>query len=340
MKRVGELIEKIADPDNLRLAFWKARKGKRFSKEVLLFSSALESNLLNLRMQILTGKITIGRYRYFKIYEPKERKICASAFAEQVLHHALMNVCHQYFECYQVHESYASRKGKGTHAALEQAKVFTRRNRWFLKLDVRKFFESIHHEVLKNQLESRFKDPNLLLIFNKIIDSYEASPLRGLPIGNLTSQYFANHYLAGLDHMIKEKLRFKAYIRYMDDMVLWHDNKRLLSYAAHEIDLFVRHNLCCELKPILLNKTVRGLPFLGYSILPYQVKLTQQSKRRFIKKILHVDKCFHSGEWSEYACQRHVLPLLAFVDYADTQKLKESLFRTAEKANHQRASIV
>jgi retron-type reverse transcriptase len=318
-KKAGNLLASIADPDNLRLAFWKARKGKSYSTEVETYRKNVEANLFQLRSELLSGAIHVGQYRYFKIYDPKERQICASAFGEQVLHHALMNCCHDTFERWQIWDSYASRKDKGTYAAIEKAKSFTRRYTWFLKLDVRKFFESIAHDVLKHQLRSLFKDASVLGVFDLIIDSYEAHPKRGVPIGNLTSQYFANHYLCSLDHFIKEQLRIKAYVRYMDDMILWDNDKEVLQEAYRRIKAFVETQLRCELKPPQLNYTSRGLPFLGYKLLPYSVKLTQRSKQRFIKKMRYLDEAYQSGLWSETLCQRRVLPLLAFVKHADSQ---------------------
>lgn len=325
MKRANQLLERVADPDNLRLAFWKARKGKSYSNGVQAFRDDLESNLAGLRRQIISGEVIVGDYRYFKVFEPKERKICASAFREQVLHHALMNCCHEFFERVQIFDSYASRKGKGTYAALGRAKLFTNQYAWYLKLDVRKFFESIAHKVLKEQLERLFKDYRVLDLFGKIIDSYEALPGRGLPIGNLTSQYFANHYLTGLDHFIKEQLRCKAYVRYMDDMVLWSADKGSLKDALREIDDFVRNRLDCELKPALLSKTIHGAPFLGYRILPHNLRLLQNSKRRFVRKLAVIEAHYQSGTWSETACQRQVLPLLAFIRHADSKYLRNNV---------------
>ena len=198
MKRSKDLILPIADPNNLRLAFWEASKGKRYASNVLAYQNNLEVNLGRLRREILSGEISVGMYYSFVIFEPKERKICASAFKEQVLHHALMNICHDLFERKHIYDSYASRKGKGTHAALERASLFTRKHNYYLKLDVKKFFASIHHRVVKDQLLTMFKDYSLLNIFEKIIDSPEDIPQRGLPIGNLTSQFLANHYLVEL----------------------------------------------------------------------------------------------------------------------------------------------
>lgn len=317
-KKANHLIESIADMDNLRLAFWKARKGKSYSGQVERYRSDLEANLIRLREQILTGAVEVGNYHFFKIFDPKERQICAPAFAEQVLHHALMNVCHEYFERVQIFDSYACRKGKGTYAALDRAKSFTEKNGWFLKLDIRKFFDSVHHGVLKNQLDRRFKDWAVLRIFEKIIDSYETQSGRGLPIGNLSSQYFANHFLNGLDNSVKNDLRAKCYVRYMDDLVLWHDDKRFLKNARREIEHYVETELRCALKPPLLNQAAQGMTFLGYRLFPDRLLLAQHSKKRFVRKYREIEENYRSGTWDEAYCQRKVLPLLAFVQHAET----------------------
>ncbi|MEM6632803.1 MAG: reverse transcriptase domain-containing protein [Bacteroidota bacterium] len=327
MKRSKNLILPIADPDNLRLAFWKAGKGKRNAPNVRVYQRMLEENLYKLRQEILSGEVQVGRYKTFVIYEPKERKICASAFREQVLHHAIMNVCHNYFESKHIYDSYASRKGKGSHSAIDRARMFTRKYSFYLKLDVKKFFASVHHDVIRDQLARMFKDYRLLEIFHQIIDSYEDSLKRGVPIGNLTSQYLANHYLVGLDHFIKEKLRVKAYVRYMDDMVLWADEKKKLREALQVIERYVQEELLCELKPIQLNKTIQGLPFLGFRIYPYHMRLTQQSKQRFIRKFCKLNSKYHSGEWDEATCQSRILPLIAFIDQGDSRGFKQALLQ-------------
>lgn len=204
---------------NLELAFYKAQKGKVGRLEVAAYRKNLRPNLRKLQEQILAGEVEIGKYNYFTVYDPKKRQICAAPFAQRVLHHALMNVCHPHFEEKQIADSYASRVGKGTYAALERAKAFNRRYSWFLKLDVRKYFDSLDHSMIRIQLRRLFKDRLLLHIFDQITDSYCVEEGRGVPIGNLTSQYFANHYLSPADHFAKEKLKIKAYARYMDDMV-------------------------------------------------------------------------------------------------------------------------
>jgi RNA-directed DNA polymerase len=325
MHRANNLLIKVADADNLRYAAWKAAKGKRHSIEVLKWSQNMDENVADLRTQILSGQVKVGNYRYFKVFEPKERQICASAFGEQVLHHALMNVCHEHFERVQIYDSYASRIGKGTYAAIERAKGFTNSYEWYLKLDVKKFFESISHEVLINQLMRMFKDAALVGIFEQIIHSYAASPGRGLPIGNLTSQYFANHYLVGLDRFIKEKLKVRAYTRYMDDLVLWHLEKRVLIEAQAAINDYLEQELRCTLKPMSLNRTGCGVPFLGYHISPHRVALLQKSKQRFIYKLKIIQDGYLSGDWTEAKCQRRVIPLLAFAHHADTLQLRKNV---------------
>lgn len=325
MKRANGLLVQIIEPDNLRLAAWKAAKGKRYAQAVLAYHANLETNLMLLRGQIISGQVEVGDYNYFKVYEPKERQICASAFSEQVLHHALMNVCHDRFDRAQIHDSYASRKGKGNYAALQRAKHFSHRHTWFLKLDVRKFFESVHQDVIRQQLARLFKEQGLLEIFDAVLGSYEAHPNRGVPIGNLTSQYFANHYLAGLDHFVKEELRIKAYVRYMDDMVLWHRDKAVLKAVLREIEDYLQTRLRCELKPPLMNRCERGLPFLGYRVFPHHLRLLQKSKVRFIRKMKRIEKNYRSGAWSEEACARHAWPLVAFTEHADAKVFRKEV---------------
>ncbi|MEO0339414.1 MAG: RNA-directed DNA polymerase [Bacteroidota bacterium] len=326
MKRAKRLLPAIEDIDNLHLAFWKASKGKRYARSVLAYQAELTDNLLRLQQEIRSGKVIVGDYRYFLVFEPKRREICASAFREQVLHHALMNVCHPYFDQFQIYDSYASRKGKGTYTCLDRARKFTFQNEWYLKLDVRQFFASVHHAVLKQQLYQRFKEERLNSILYQIIDSFEASPGRGLPIGNLTSQYFANHYLAKLDHYIKEELDCKTYVRYMDDMICWSNNKAALKEYKTAIVSYIREELQMELKPAQLNRTKNGLPFLGYRLFPYQVRLLQKSKQRFIQKNSMIYENWQRGNWTDEQCQAKLLPLVAFVDYADTKRFKQKVF--------------
>ncbi len=238
MKRHGQLLERVAEMENLRQAFHQACRGKRGKAEVLNYTAHLDERLAELRAQLLAGRVPVGRYHYFRIHDPKERLICAASFPERVLHHALMNVCDPVLERAAIADSFACRTGKGRTAALARAQEFARRCPWFLKLDVRKYFDSVDHERLRA----------VLRLFDEIIASYQTTPGHGLPIGNLTSQHFANFYLAPLDRFAKETLRCAGYVRYMDDFVLWGGSGRELSGLRDRVREFLSETLGLELK--------------------------------------------------------------------------------------------
>lgn len=324
MKRSGRLLPQIVHPDNLRLAFWKARKGKTHRTEVVHYRANLDENLAQLRAQLISGKPLVGDYSYFSVYEPKERQICAAPFSQRVLHHALMNVCHGSFEAFQIEHSYASRKGKGTYAAIAQAHQNQKHFRYYLKLDVRRYFDSIPHSELKHALQRRFKESKLLDIFDSIIDSYCVQRGHGVPIGNLTSQYFANHFLGLADHYLKETIRCRPYVRYMDDMVLWSNDVNELKKWNALFSQFIE-DLGLFLKPACMNSADKGLPFCGYRIFPHTIRLKQASKKRYSDKLKRYTFLLKKEMWSQSDFQRHVLPLLAFTRHADSAGFRQKL---------------
>jgi retron-type reverse transcriptase len=330
MKRTNFLLDAIADPDNLRLAFWKAQRCKSTKPEVIQYRKNLDKNLINLHEEILQTNVKVGDYSYFKIFDPKERLICASAFRERVLHHALINVCFKTFEHYQIFDSYACRINKGTFAALNRAKQFQKKYKWYLKLDVRKYFDSIDHEILKKLLQRRFKEEKLVSIFGKIIDSYSVNIGKGIPIGNLTSQYFANHYLAIADRYLKEQLQIPAYVRYMDDMALWTNDKEQLLKTGKKFEKYIVENLKLELKPFCLNTADKGMPFLGYLLFPDKTRLRNATRRRFYRKLKYYTEKMNNGNWNQEECQRHVLPLISYTRHADTFMMRQKMI---EKTN-------
>jgi len=322
MKRAGNLIEKIADCDNLYLAYYKASKGKKAKKEVIDYERDLQFHILSLREQILSGDISVGSYRYFKIYDPKERLICAASFPERVLHHAILNICHPYFEKTLIFDTYATRIDKGIYKALEKAKTAMHNYQYVAKLDFRKYFDSISHEILNQKLALKFKDAHLLAIFRKILDSYHVNDDCGIPIGNLTSQYFANYYLSKFDHFIKEQLKIKIYLRYMDDMLLFSNNreelKQQLSMLREKAE-----TLKLTLKPIVLNKTQQGISFLGYKLFPHAILLNSSNKLRFKNKYQTYQNYLDKNIWDEKTFQQHVTPLFSFVQHAYTKRLRK-----------------
>ncbi len=320
----------ITDPDNLALAYWRARRGKEGKQEVQEYVRDLQQNLLEMQQALQTGRVKTGEYRHFVIHDPKERTICAAPFEQRVLHHALMNVCGPLFDRRQTDDSFASRKGKGTYAALACARVLHRRYRWCVKMDVRKYFDNIVHVILKKQLSCFFKEPLLLGIYFDIIDSYEVSPGRGLPIGNLTSQYFANHYLCGLDHFVREELRTAGYVRYMDDMLIYGNDRDTLLRQAHAARLYMEERLGLVLKVFNVSSTVQTMQFLGYRLTRGPLLLGRRSMRRYRLKLKAYYRLYDAGGWSEAVLQRHLSPLVSFVAKADcrhfcVQTLKESI---------------
>ncbi len=326
MKRVASLFEGIADVDNLYMAYWKASKGKNGKEEVKRFRENIDYEILSLRRELLSDTLIVGDYHYFEINDPKQRLICAASFRERVLHHAIINVCGPYFEKFLIYDTYACIKGKGSHKAVERAQVFSLKNRYFLKLDIVKYFHSIDQAVLIRLIERKFKDIRLLRLLEKIIDSFEVTPGKGIPIGNLTSQYFANYYLGHLDHFIKEELCIKSYVRYMDDFIVWGNSKRELKEYFENIRKYLEGKLLLDIKETkCLNYTSSGVSFLGYRIFPHVIKLSKRSRSRFVMKFRSYEKLYLSGIWSEDELVRHMLPLVAFTEHADAKAFRKNV---------------
>ncbi len=319
MKRVGGLYQRIADPGNLRLAWLKARRGKRERPEVRRFAARLDAELGKLRRGLLGEEaLELGRYRYFMVYDPKPRMICAAAFPERVLHHAIMNVCEPVFERYAIFDSYACRRGKGGLKALERAQRFCRRRSWYLKIDMRRYFDSIDHRILRELLARRFREQNLLGLFADLLATYETAPGRGLPIGNLVSQHLANFYLGLFDHWVKEEVRLRGYLRYMDDCLLFADRRDRLKSLLPRLREFLAERLGLALKDgFQLNRTACGIPFLGYRVFAGRLRLRPASLRRLRVKFAAYERLYQEGVWDERELQKHIEPLLAFAGRAE-----------------------
>lgn len=310
MKRVGFLFDRILERENLLLAYAKASRGKCLRRERIEFGENLEANIAALARGLREMSYPVGTYTRFTIHDPKEREICAAPFPERVLHHALMNVCGPYFERWMIFDSYASRKGKGQMRAVRRAREFSGRHLWFMKCDIRKFFDSIPHGRLLARLESKIKDPFVLAWFEKLIGTYEKSPGRGLPIGNLTSQYFANLYLDEMDRLAS------PYVRYMDDFVFWGDDKDLLLSLRDRVEAFANVELGLELKQRpFVNRTRMGMDFLGFRVFPDHVALSRVSARRYVSRVRGIVR--HCAD--EKSAQIRLTSMTAFVEQADSQ---------------------
>jgi RNA-directed DNA polymerase len=314
MKRVGWLYESICDYDNLLTAFHKAVLGKGRKPDIEAFRDDLHGNIRSLQLDLKNETVHVGDYHFFRIHEPKKREICAASFRERVLHHAIMNVCEEHFDKRLIHHSYACRKGRGNHAALVTAQRFYRKSRYFLKLDIKKYFHSISHPILIRRLEQVFKDPKLITLFGAIIRSHSDTPCKGLPIGNLTSQFFANFYLGFLDRYIKETLRVKYYLRYMDDFVLFGSSRSRMTYLLEEIRVFLAQELDLILKENeLIGRCNTKLKFLGFNIQEGGLTLPKEKKRAFMRKITEYEDKFITEFFTQAELQAHYWSLFSSI---------------------------
>lgn len=303
MKTFTQLYDQIYDFDNLLRAFKNARKGKMHKRNVAAFEWQMERNLLQLQEELQSKTYQPGAYRTFKIYDPKERMISAAPFRDRVVHHALCQVVMPLFEQSFIYDSYANRKGKGTHLAIRRCQDFLRKNQYVLKADIRKYFPSIDHELLKSSIRRTIACPDTLWLMDDIIDNsnpQEARNIyfpgddlfapferkRGLPLGNLTSQYFANIYLNGFDHFIKDELGVKHYIRYVDDFVIFQQNKTALWEIKSAVETYLQ-KLRLQLHPdkCYIMPTEEGVTFLGQRVFTTHRLLRNENVRRFRKRL-------------------------------------------------------
>lgn len=302
MKTRKNLWPAVANFQNLLRAARNAQRGKRFQPNVAGFNIDLERNLFELLNDLDTSDYCPGAYRSFRIFDPKPRMISAAPYRDRVVHHALCNVIAPILENAMIADTFANRKEKGTHAAVERYRYYCRHYPYALTCDIKKFFPSIDHEVLKRELRRKIGCERTLRLCDQIIDNTNPqeehiawfpgddlfSPLsrrRGLPIGNLTSQLWGNFYLDRMDHFIKEKLRCRAYLRYVDDFVIFGNTKEELREVKQYIELFLQEfRLLLHERKSRIHRTADGVTFLGFRIFPDFTLLPSANVRRFRKR--------------------------------------------------------
>jgi len=303
VRRAGYLFEEVCSFDNLLLAARRAQAGKRYRPDVLLFNYRLEDSLHRLAREIREETYRPEMHRHFLIHEPKERWISAAPYRDRVVHHAVCNVIEPILDRRLIFDCWANRRGKGSHRAVLRYQRFAGRFRYALKMDIRKYFPSMDHEILKAQFRGLFKDARLLRLLDAIIDRGESPESvvayfpgddlftpserrRGLPIGNLTSQLFANLYLDGFDHWVKEVLRATGYLRFVDDFILLENS---LSRLAEWKDAVRRRLEEVRLQPhptkCVIRRTDEGTPFLGYVVWPDRIRIRGETVRRFRRRM-------------------------------------------------------
>lgn len=282
--------EKIISLENLFVAWQEFVRGKKNKRDVQLFARSLIDNILELHNDLVNNNYRHGQYREFNISDPKPRKISKASVRDRLLHHAIYRILYPFFDQTFIHDSYSCRVNKGTHKAIRRFRSmflevsnYNRRTCWVLKLDIRKFFANIDHEILLYILKEYIPDENIIRLLQEIINSFGS----GLPLGNLTSQLFVNIYMNEFDQFVKHKLQAQYYIRYADDFVILSHSKTELENLIGQIKKFLAEQLKLTLHPnkIILKSFASGVDFLGWVNFSHHRVLRTATKRRMLRRI-------------------------------------------------------
>jgi retron-type reverse transcriptase len=323
MKRIGNIYSQITTFENLRLADARARKGKGYQYGVKEFDKNPDGNLLMLQETLINNYYKTSTYTTFPVWEPKERLIYSLPYyPDRITHHAIMNVMEPLFRSWFTNDTYSSIKGKGIKAAADNVKKALRDKpgtQYCLKLDIRKFYPSIDHDILKALLRKKIKDNALLGLLDEIIDSTD-----GVPIGNYLSQYFANFYLTYFDHWIKETLGVKYYFRYADDIVILSDSKEELHSNLAAIKQYLNDELRLQVKGNyqIFPVEKRGIDFVGYVFFHTYTLLRKSTKKRFAKAVSKTKKWATIAAywgWAKGCDSKHLLKKLIPDEYKKLQ---------------------
>lgn len=346
MKRHKDLWGKVISLENLAAAARAALRGKRSTLTGAGFFAEWETEVVRLERELREGSYAPGEYHYFEIPDPKPRVIAAAPFRDRVVHHALVQVLEPLFEPRFIEDSYACRKGRGNHAGMRRALHFSKKYRWALKCDIRRYFPSIRHDLMQRAIARVVADQKVLALVDQILGSHVESTeqlwqpggdlfdmievRRGLPIGNLTSQFFANIFLDGFDHYVKQDLRVKGYVRYVDDFLLFADSRK----QAREWGQRCREHLGewgLEIHPdkYRMCRTGSGVDFCGYVVrADGRVKIRSSGVRRFQRRLKRLKGDARAGkiEWSSVGVS--VKAWVAHAEHAQSWRLRSRVLGT------------
>jgi RNA-directed DNA polymerase len=345
MKPYHNLYSQVWDWNNLLLAYRKASKGKRGKPPAARFEYHLEDNLVQLQAGLRDQSYRPGPYASFYIHEPKRRLISAAPFRDRVVHHGLCNVIEPLFERRFIFDSYANRVGKGTHRALDRCQQFARRYRYVLPCDVRQFFPSIDHAILWDTLSRVIADEDVMWLVDRILvsgigvlseeyemawfpgdDLFAVDRPRGLPIGNLTSQFWANCYLDPFDHFVKRELRCKAYLRFVDDFLLFSDAKRQLwAWREAIVERMARQRLTIHEERAQVRPVSEGIPFLGFVVFRHRRRLKRRKGIAYRRRLQALAEQYADGEIALEQVTASVQGWVNHARYGDTLALREAL---------------
>lgn len=319
------------------LAWHEFKKGKRSKKDVMLFEFNLEDNLFKLHWLLASNYYRHDKYQCFSICDPKPRIIHKASVRDRILHHAVFRILYPIFDSTFIGDSYSCRLNKGTHRAVARLEQFSERvsrhyrdNCFILKCDIAKFFASIDHDILKKLIRRRISDSRSLDLIDKIIDSHSNEKFKnkkGVPLGNLTSQLFANIYLNELDQFVKHRLKARFYLRYTDDFIIVHPDRNYLEKLISEISEFLKQDLKLDLHPkkVTIRKFRQGVDFLGYVSLPHYKVLRTKTKRRMFKKLNVKRSQLDDGEISRESFEQARQSYLGILSHCSSYKLSQEI---------------
>ncbi|MBD2458488.1 RNA-directed DNA polymerase [Nostoc sp. FACHB-87] len=344
MKRYGNLYPQIIKFENILLASRQAQKGKRFRDNVLDFNYHLETELIRLQKQLTDKTYQPGAYRTFHLINPKSRLISAAPYRDRVVHHALCNIIVPIFERTFIADSYANRLSFGTHRALKKFTHFARNSRYILQCDIKKYFPTIDHIILKELIRRKIKCSDTLWLIDTLIDNSNEqetvidyfpgddllTPVnrkKGLPIGNLTSQFFANIYLNGFDHFVKEQLKISKYVRYVDDFALFSDERELLADARLAVEEYLT-KLRLNIHPVKsqLFETKIGTSFLGFRIFAEKIRVRNSNLHQARRRLKRLQTDYTQGRIQLEKVNQSIQSWFAHLGHGDTWHLRQQIF--------------
>jgi len=331
-----DFFNKIIETDNLLKAWQEFRKGKRSKKDVAEFELNLENNLFGLHYRLASGNWQPDPYEIFFVQDPKLRRIHKATVRDRVLYQAVHRVLYQIFDPGFIYHSFSSRHKKGTHAGVLALEKYLRRVSqnyrhlgYVLKGDIRKFFDSVDHDILFSLIKRKITDQKLLALIWRIIDSFSLLLDKGLPLGNVTSQLFANIYLNELDQYIKRKLKAKYYARYCDDFVIVLASREYFASCVKNIEQFCQNKLLLNLHPrkVVILKINQGVDFLGYVLLAHHRVLRTHTKTRMLKKLANLKENVENGKVGEKSLFQSAQSYLGVLSHCQGEKIKEQIER-------------
>lgn len=326
------LYSQLISIEHLLQAWEEFKIGKRNKSDVRLFERNLENNLFSLQYDLEERIYQHASYTAFNIYDPKFRHIHKAIVRDRIVHHAVVSLIEPIFDKTFIYDSYSCRDNKGTHGAVTRLAGFIRKvsknytgNCFVLKLDIKKFFASVDQAILFKCIKKKVEDPDLLCLIKNILNSFSNNT--GIPIGNLTSQIFANIYLNKLDQFVKHILKEKYYIRYCDDFTIVSPTREHLENLIPQIEAFLNEKLKLSLHEgkIIIRKYTQGVDFLGYVVLPHIILPRTKTRKRVFKKLKEKSNDLQIGIISEKSFNQSLQSYLGYLGHANSFKLTQKL---------------